>query len=114
MPVVEVVGLRFPPLSGGGRPWRRTLGDADSVLVLGAVGAALLVAWLILARIALLFQNLFQSTFLLVPGANIAHDYWRSVDYGVGMAVLVGMFVSLLGIVAALEIWRLIRPRRPH
>ena len=104
--------LRFPPLSGGGGPWRRHLGDPDSALVLVAVGAALFVAWLILARIALLFQNLFQSTYLLVPGASIAHDYWRSVDYGVGMAVLVGFFVCLLLLVAALELLRLAQSRR--
>lgn len=105
--------LRFPPLSGGG-PWRRHLGDPDSALVLVAVGAALLVAWLILARVALLFQNLFQSTYLLVPGANIARDYWRSVDYGVGMAMLVGFFVCLLLLVAGLEVSRLLRPRRTN
>lgn len=106
--------LRFPPMFGGGGPWRRHLGGADSALVLVAVGAALLVGWLILVHIALLFQNLFQSTYLLVPGARIARDYWRSVDYGVGMAVLVGFFVCLLGLVGALEALRLVRLHRPH
>jgi hypothetical protein len=106
--------LRFPPLSGGGGSWRRHLGAADSALVLVAVGAALLIAWLILVHIALLFQNLFQSTYLLIPGAHLAHDYWRSVDYGVAMAVLVGFFTCLLLLIGALEAVRLVRPRRPH
>ncbi len=103
--------LRFPPLSGGGGPWRRSLGGADSALLLAAVGAALLVIWVLLARVALLFQNLFQSTYLLVPGARIARDYWRSVDYGVGMAVLVGLLACLLLLIAALEVWRIAASR---
>ena len=104
--------LRLPPLSGSGGPWRRHPGGTDSALVLVAVGAALFVVWVILARIALLFQNLFQSTYLLVPGARIARDYWRSVDYGVGMAVLIGILICLLLLVAALEVYRLSGPRR--
>jgi hypothetical protein len=106
--------LRFPPWSPGGAPWRRMSGGGPSAPILVAVGAALIVGYLLLVRIAALFQNLFQSTYLLVPGARIASDYWRSVDYGVAMAVLIGVFAALLLLVAALEVLRFLaeRPRR--
>lgn len=84
----------------------------SGAVVLGAVGCALLVGWILLGRIALLFQNLYQSTFVLIPGAHIGQDYWRSVDYGLGVAVLIGALSALLLLVAAVEILRLVSAGR--
>jgi hypothetical protein len=100
--------MRLPPRLRGGAPWRRA-GRGDSTLTLAATGVALWVGYELIARVALLFQNLYQSTYLLIPGAHLARDYWRSVDYGLGMAALVGFFSCLLLLVAVLEALRLWR-----
>ncbi len=82
------------------------------MLVLIAI--AFVVGYTLLARVVLLFQNLYQSSFLLLPGAAIGRDYWQSVDYGIGMAVLIGFFFALLVLIAGLEIWHgLWDPRGP-
>jgi len=81
-------------------------------VVVAVAALAVFVGYLLLAHVALLFQNLFQSTYLLIPGARLAHDYWQSVDYGIGMAVLVGMFTTLLLLIIAIEVYRIVGPRR--
>ena len=103
--------MRFPPLVTGGS-WRNRPVNAGGVVVLGAVGLALLVGWVLLGRIALLFQNLYQSTFVLIPGAHIGQDYWRSVDYGLGVAVLIGALSALLLLVAVIEVMRFVSAGR--
>lgn len=72
-----------------------------------AITLCVLLGTTLLARVALLFQNLYQSSFLLIRGGAIGRDYWASVDYGIGMAVLVGFFFALLFVVFGLELWRL-------
>lgn len=83
---------------------RWPLGRRPGAAVLVVVGLCLFVGYTILTRIVLLFQNLYQSSFLLIPGAAIGKDYWASVDYGIGMAVLIGFLFALLSFVAVLEI----------
>lgn len=81
-------------------------------VILILVALCLFVGYTLLTRIVLLFQNLYQSSFLLIPGAAIGKDYWASVDYGIGMAVLIGFFFALLALVAGLQLWSVLSDAR--
>lgn len=103
--------MRLPTIRSRGA-FGRQPEKVASVAVLGGIGLALLVAYALIAHVAILFQNLYQSTFVLIPGARIGQDYWRSVDYGLGMAALVGALSVLLLLIAAVEILRMVSSRR--
>lgn len=103
--------MRLPTIRLQGRFGKKPE-KAVSAAVLAGIGVALLVAYALVVHVALLFQNLYQSTFVLVPGARIGQDYWRSVDYGLTMAVLVGALSVLLLLIAAVEIVRLVSAGR--
>jgi hypothetical protein len=74
-----------------------------AALVVGGI-LLLLAGYAILSRIAYLFQNLYATMLLVLPGAHLSRDYWAAVRYGVGMAVLVGFLLALVAVVAALEV----------
>src|SRR5579875_898592 len=94
-----------------GRPWPGGRGgrfDQGTVLLL-AVAAAVLCAVAFLQHVALLFQNLYQSSFIWLPGTRVAHVYWASVSYGLTMAALVGALGTCLAVIVAVELWRYTR-----
>lgn len=60
----------------------------------------------IFGHIVTLFQNLYQSSFLWLPGSRIGRTYWASVNYGLTMAALIGAFTILLVAIVILEVVR--------
>jgi hypothetical protein len=91
-----------------GNPLRHLDGPGPLVV---AAGLAVLVCLSLLAHIAELFQNLYQSSFIFLRGSQVAHTYWASVAYGLGMAVLIGALVALLMVIVAIEMYRHARRR---
>jgi hypothetical protein len=87
-------------------PWSH--GNVGPAIMAAAI-AGVLTCLLIFFQVVRLFQNLYLSSFIWLPGPKVAPTYWASVSFGLSMAVLSGALIALLLAVAVLELVRFAR-----
>ena len=107
----EALTLGLPHAAADGRPWWATLGRFVRKNPLGAAGAVLMLALIVLAVLAepLATHNPVRTSnrVLVAPGAefwlgtdNLGRDLWSRVVHGSRISLLVGLVSTLLGAVA--------------
>ena len=107
----DALTLGVPHAAADGRPWWATLGRFVRKNPLGAAGAVLMLALIVLAVLAepLATHNPVRTSnrVLVAPGAefwlgtdNLGRDLWSRVVHGSRISLLVGLVSTLLGAVA--------------